>query len=82
MSDWNYSNGSNLTRGEFVQWGQRIDATLKLMDERLLHIEEKLERPRRMFMGAVGATLGRIAVLGLGAAAVYAAGRYGVPVFF
>jgi hypothetical protein len=82
VSEWSYSNGGNLSRGEFVQWAQNMDKTLKSLDDRMLHIEEKLERPRRMFFGAVGATVGRVVVLAVGMGVAYAAAHYGVPVFF
>lgn len=83
MSEWQYGgNGSNLTRGEFGAHMSRIDGTLKSIDGRLEHIEEKLERPRRLFFGAVGATAGRVVILALGMAIAYAAAHFGIPVFF
>ena len=83
MSEWQYGgNGSNLTRGEFGAHMSRIDSTLKSIDARLEHIEEKLGRPRRLFFGALGAYAGRIVVLVATAAAAYAAAHFGVPVFF
>lgn len=83
MTEWQYGgNGSNLTRGEFGAHMSRIDGTLKSIDERLEHIEEKLERPRRLFFGALGATAGRVILLATGMGIAYAAARFGFPVWF
>ena len=82
MSDWQYGgNGSNLTRGEFGAHMSKLDSTLKSMDERLEHIEEKLERPRRLFFGALGATAGRVVLIAATASVAWAAAHFGIPLF-
>jgi hypothetical protein len=82
MSEWQYGgNGSNLTRAEFGAHMSRIDSTLQSMDERLGGIEERLERPRRLFFGALGATAGRVVLIVTTVSITWAAAHFGIPVF-
>ena len=72
-------DGSPLTRGEFVTHMERVEETLKSIDDRVAAIEDRLHRNRRRMLAALGHTSVRLLVIGSTAAATYAAARYGVP---
>jgi hypothetical protein len=78
MSGYRY-DGAPLSRGEFVTHMERVEKTLTSIDERVATIEEKISRPRRLLLGMVGMTIGRVLFLAAGVALTYLAARFGLP---
>ena len=60
---------------------RRVDETLQTIEERLGRIEDKLEQPRRVILGAAGSTLGRGFFIVMGVALTYIATKFNLPPF-
>jgi hypothetical protein len=72
-------DGAPLTRGEFITHMERLDETLHSIDERVGAIEERLNRKRRVVLGAIGVTATRLFVVGTSIAITFLLAHYGVP---
>lgn len=55
-----YENGSSLTRGEFVAHMERVDQTLEGIVERLERIEDRVNRPKILFLSGLTTVSGKV----------------------
>lgn len=76
-----YSNGGALSRGEFVAHMERVDRSFVEIGERLDSIDEKLDRPGRIWKDALRATGGRALLIAAAIAVGYFSTNFGVPAF-
>ena len=72
-----YTNGSALTRGEFIAHMERTDASIAALDERLDRIEAKLDEPRKAALRVLGATVTRAMLVISGVLLTYIAAHFG-----
>jgi hypothetical protein len=77
-SGWGGAGSGNVTRGEFVAVVKAIGTSLRSIEEHVGHIDERLNRPKRILLFAALSTVGKIAAFASAIAVTYLAAKIGV----